>query len=168
MKRREYVLYTKKKKRLYSTIRLLCVSVAPFWRVSTEHKLRTLFCVSRSTRIRCFHSNQSVNKCRRRIRAVRLTQNSVRSLHSVDTVQWWKLVRSEKGDKLTGKLIHIAHYTHNGKSNCFIGRKCYTLQKNAFLIFLSCFQSKYLILKSNLFFFPEKRISQKILVFSLK
>ncbi len=79
--------------------------------------------------------------------------------------QGCKLVRSEKGDKLTpppGKLIHIAHYTHNGKSNCFIGRKCYTLQKkNAFLTFLSCFQSKYLILKLNLFFSRKNNKSKE-------
>ncbi len=33
---------------------VICVKVAPFWRISVEHKLHTLFCVSRTTRIRCF------------------------------------------------------------------------------------------------------------------
>ncbi len=42
-----------------SPLRLLCVSVAPFWRISAG--LRTLFCVSHNTRIRCFHLNQSIN-----------------------------------------------------------------------------------------------------------
>ncbi len=53
---------------------------------SHKSKLCTLFCVSCATRIHCFCSNQRVNK-RRRIRAVRLTQNSVRSLRSVDNLQ---------------------------------------------------------------------------------
>ncbi len=37
----------KQKYRLYSTICLLRVTVAAFWRVSTERKLHMLFCVSR-------------------------------------------------------------------------------------------------------------------------
>ncbi len=48
---------------LYSTIRLLRVTVAPFWRVSTGRKPHMLF--SRTTRIRCFRSNQSINKSRK-------------------------------------------------------------------------------------------------------
>ncbi len=39
----------------------------PFWRVSTERKQRMLFCVSRTTQIGCFRSNQSVNKCRKMV-----------------------------------------------------------------------------------------------------
>ncbi len=53
-------------------------------RSSSEHDLRYFGCDScywlPSVRIRCFHSNQSVNKCRKRIRVARLTQNSVRSV----------------------------------------------------------------------------------------
>ncbi len=45
------------------------------------------FNVSRATRIHCFRSNQSVNKRRKHICVVWLTQNSVRSLHPVDTLQ---------------------------------------------------------------------------------
>ncbi len=43
----------------------LHITVTPFWRLSTERKLCTLFCISRNTRMRYFHSNQSINKCRR-------------------------------------------------------------------------------------------------------
>ncbi len=60
----------KQKGRLYSTIRLLHVTVAPFWRISTERKQRMLFCVSRTTRIRCFRSNQRVNKRRKHIKNI--------------------------------------------------------------------------------------------------
>ncbi len=56
---------------------LLRVSVASFWRVSTGHKLRTLFCVRCVTRIHCFRSNQSVNKRRRPIRVMWLTQRRI-------------------------------------------------------------------------------------------
>ncbi len=85
MKLREYFLYPKKTKitTLFnnsSPPHLLRVSVAAFWRISTGRKLRTLFCVSHTTWIRCFRSNQSVNKLRRCIRVVRLTQNCVHSL----------------------------------------------------------------------------------------
>ncbi len=38
---------------------LLCFTLAPFWRVSTERKQRMLFCVSYA--ISCFCSNQSIN-----------------------------------------------------------------------------------------------------------
>ncbi len=86
MKLREYFLYAKKKKD-YSTIRLLCVSVAPFWRISAGRKLCTLFCVSCTTRRCCFCSNQSVNKRRRRIRVARLTQNSIHYLRPANTLQ---------------------------------------------------------------------------------
>ncbi len=41
----------------------LCVSVAPFWRAFDGHKVRTLFSVISNAWIRCFRSNQSVNKC---------------------------------------------------------------------------------------------------------
>ncbi len=71
----------------FSTIHLLCVTVAPFWRISPERKLRTLFCVSHNTRMRYFHSNQSVNACRKRILVLWLIQKSVRSLRSVDNLQ---------------------------------------------------------------------------------
>ncbi len=37
---------------IYSTIHLLRVSVAPFWRVFAGRKLRMMFCVSNTTRIR--------------------------------------------------------------------------------------------------------------------
>ncbi len=51
----------KQKARLYSTIRLLRITLAPFWRVSTEHKQHMLFCVSCVTRIRCLRSDQRAN-----------------------------------------------------------------------------------------------------------
>ncbi len=44
-------------------------------------------CISRATRMRCLHSNQSVNRCRRRIPVSRLTQKSVRILHPGDNLQ---------------------------------------------------------------------------------
>ncbi len=80
----EYFLYAKKTK---ITPPHQHSYIAPFWRVSTEHKHHMLFCVSCTTQICCFRSNQSVNKRRKRIRVVRLTQKSIRCLHSVDTLQ---------------------------------------------------------------------------------
>ncbi len=52
----ENILYTKKTKittlfNNLSPLRLLRVSVVPFWRVFAGRKLRTLFCVRRTTRI---------------------------------------------------------------------------------------------------------------------
>ncbi len=38
---------------MYSTIRLLCITLFPFWKVSTECEQRMLFCVSCAMRIRC-------------------------------------------------------------------------------------------------------------------
>ncbi len=58
MKRREYFFVCEENKNndFFSTIRCLCVSPrhrsAIFFRIFTERKLRTLFCVSRNTRIR--------------------------------------------------------------------------------------------------------------------
>ncbi len=63
------------------------VTIVPFWRVSTECKLRMLFCVSCTSRIRLllfftlwFEWNQHVH-------VVRLMHISVCSLRSVDTLQ---------------------------------------------------------------------------------
>ncbi len=47
-----------------------------------------------------------------------------------------------KFKKLPEKFIHIAHSTHNGKSNCFTGRKCDTLQKMLFSHFFVLFLIK--------------------------
>ncbi len=82
MKQREYVLYAKKIK-----ICLICIIVALFWRISTGHKLRTLFCVGCTTQIRFLHLFMLWFEWKWRILVVRLTQNSVRSLHPVDTLQ---------------------------------------------------------------------------------
>ncbi len=86
MKRQEHFL-RKEKKWLYSTNRLLCVSIAPFWRISTGCKQRTLLFVSRTTRMRCFHAIQSINKHRSCILVARLTNKRVRCLHPVDILQ---------------------------------------------------------------------------------
>ncbi len=48
------------------------LSVAPFWRLSPGHKMHTLFCISRATRVRCLRSNQGVNRRRRCIPVSRL------------------------------------------------------------------------------------------------
>ncbi len=58
-KLREYFSCTKKTK--ITTLFNNSSPLAPFRRVSTEHKQRLLYCVSSSTRIRCFHSDHSVN-----------------------------------------------------------------------------------------------------------
>ncbi len=39
----------------------IAVTIAPFWRLCTECKQRTLFCSRLDARMRYFHSNQSVN-----------------------------------------------------------------------------------------------------------
>ncbi len=52
-----------------------------------ERKLRTLFCVSRNTRMCYFRSSQSVNTHTKCILLLRLTQKSVCSLRSVDNLQ---------------------------------------------------------------------------------
>ncbi len=58
----------------------LRVTVAPFWRVSARRKLRSLFCVSRNSRIRFLHVFTLWFERKQHIRVARLTQNSVRSL----------------------------------------------------------------------------------------
>ncbi len=84
MKRREYFLYTKKIKimtffqQFFSSLSL-CVAVAPFWRLSAERKLYTLFCTQECAIF--------VNTCRKHILVLRLIQKSVRSLRSADNLQ---------------------------------------------------------------------------------
>ncbi len=46
------LLVRKENKQLYSTIQLIFITVAPFVRMSAERKLRLLFCVSCTARIR--------------------------------------------------------------------------------------------------------------------
>ncbi len=48
------------KKKHFIQICLLRVTLAPFWRISSERKQHMLFCVSCATWILCFRSNQSV------------------------------------------------------------------------------------------------------------
>ncbi len=50
-------------------------------------KLHMMFCVSCATRIHSFRSNQSINKRRKHMHVVQLTQNSVCSLRPADTLQ---------------------------------------------------------------------------------
>ncbi len=72
MKRREYFLGT--------VTSPLCQRSA-IWRLSPGRKMRPLFCISpAATRVCCLHSNQSVNRRRRRIPVSRLIQRSVRIL----------------------------------------------------------------------------------------
>ncbi len=65
--------------------------------------MRTLFCISRATRMRCLRSNQSVNQRIRRISVWRLTQKSVRILCPGDNLkskwrtQWVCGVRPRRG-----------------------------------------------------------------------
>ncbi len=82
----------------------LRITVAPFWRLSTERKMRTLFCISHNTRMCYFRSNQSINTRRIHVLVLRLIQKSVCILRSVDNLEngatvmrrdreemnWWK------------------------------------------------------------------------------
>ncbi len=84
MKRREYFLYAKKTK----ITTLFNNSSQRSAILENIHWTKTAYAeVSSTTRIRCFHSNQSINKRRRCILAVRLKQNSVRYLCPVDILQ---------------------------------------------------------------------------------
>ncbi len=65
----------------------LCASVAPFWRAYDGRKVRTLFSVISNEWIRCFRSNQSVNKHTIRIHALLMTENSIRALRPLDALQ---------------------------------------------------------------------------------
>ncbi len=81
----------KENKNNYFFSKMCLLSVSPhhrsaIWRLSTERKLLTLFCISRAARMRCFRSNQSVNTRRIRILVLRLIQKSVRILRSVDNL----------------------------------------------------------------------------------
>ncbi len=77
---------------------LICVTVATFWRISAERKLCMLFCVSRTTRIRCFHSNL----------CGAAEQNSVRSLHSLHSGIFSKMaVQWCRWDELLNKSLFI-------------------------------------------------------------
>ncbi len=78
----ENTFWTQRKKKNFffnnwvSSLSLL-VTVAPFWRLCTQHKQRTLFCIRLNARMRYFHSNQSVNTCRTYRRAYAAGVNSV-------------------------------------------------------------------------------------------
>ncbi len=91
-------------------------------RLVTGRKLRMLFCVSHTTKIRCFRSNQSVNKRRKRIRVAQLTQNSIRSLRPADilqngaTVTWMK----RGGDELFNKVVIFIFFAYKKYSRCII------------------------------------------------
>ncbi len=78
--------YTLRVKHMFASTNFI-ISRASFWRVSTERKLRTLFCVSRNTRIHLLRIFTFWFKWKQRILVARVTQNSVRSLRSVDTLQ---------------------------------------------------------------------------------
>ncbi len=82
MKLREYFLYAKETK-----IMILFNNLS-LWRVSAGRKLRTLFCVSRTTRICCFLSNQSVNKRRRLICVAQLTEQCTQFASSGYSPKW--------------------------------------------------------------------------------
>ncbi len=64
-------------RKLKSTIRLLCVSVVPFLRISAGCKLRTLFCFSRTSRIALLHLLTLWFERKQRVPVAWLTQNSV-------------------------------------------------------------------------------------------
>ncbi len=83
----------------------MSLTVAPFKRLSTERKMRTLFCISLNTRMRYFLSNQSVNTCRICILVLRLIQKSVRILRSVDNLKNGATVT--RRDELLKKSIYF-------------------------------------------------------------
>ncbi len=79
-----------------------------------------LFCVSCTTRIRCFHSNQSINKRRKRIRVVQLTQNSIRSLRPADILENGATVTRRRIDELLNKVIIFIFFAYKKCSRHFI------------------------------------------------
>ncbi len=86
------ILFVRKENKNYKFIQQLVSSAShPRHRsailASTGHKLRTLFCVSCTTRIRFLHLFTLWFELKQRIRVVRLTQNSLRSLRQADILQ---------------------------------------------------------------------------------
>ncbi len=90
-------------------------TVASFWRVFGEH-LRTLSCVSRTTRIRLLHLFTLWFERKQRICAMRL--NSVRSLRpgilSKMGLQW------SRWDELLNKVVIFIFFAYKKYSRCFI------------------------------------------------
>ncbi len=85
MKRWQYYLYAKKKKKLTSLS--LFIPVAPFWILPIERMQRTLFCIRLNARMCYFHSNQSVNICRIRILVwTRLAERSHIGQRTIQTI----------------------------------------------------------------------------------
>ncbi len=76
--------------------------------------------MSAAYRIRCFRSNQSVNTHRKRIRAVRLTQNSVRAI-CVQRIFSKMALHWRKGDELLNKVvIFVCFFEYKKYSRSFI------------------------------------------------
>ncbi len=117
-KLREYFLCAKKKKRLYSTIRLLRVTLVPLWRVSTERKQPMLFCVSCVTWICCFRSEQSANNAE--------NVSVWRSWHRIAYAVYVQWILSKMapgwcgGDKLLNKVVIFIFYVHKKYSRSFV------------------------------------------------
>ncbi len=74
---------------------------------------------SRATRMCCLHSNQSVNRRRRRIPVSRLTQKSVRILHQGDkrALRWQ---RRRYSAKLLNKVVIFVLFPYKKYSRRFI------------------------------------------------
>ncbi len=69
---KRYFFVCKEIKILYSTIRLICINIAAFWRISTGHKLRMLFLCQPHHKDMLFSFKSKRKERRRRIRVVRL------------------------------------------------------------------------------------------------
>ncbi len=98
----------------FSKISLLCISVVLFWRISTGRKLSMLFCVSRSTRIRLLRLFMLWFEWKQRIRVAWLTQNSIRSLRPVVTLQ------NGVNVELLNKVVIFVFFAYKKYSRSFI------------------------------------------------
>ncbi len=85
----------------------------PFWRISTGRKLLMLFCINRTVRILlCLFMLWF--EWKQRIRAVRLTQNSIHSLCPVGTLQNGVIV------ELLNKVVIFVFFAYKKYSRSFI------------------------------------------------
>ncbi len=112
-------LYAKKIKILYSTIRLICITVAAFWRISTGHKLRML--LHHKDMLFSFKSKRKER--RRRIRVVRLIYAICVQWILSKMVLWWR-----RWDELLNKVVIFIFFAykkvfsslHKGPWQCYL------------------------------------------------
>ncbi len=97
------ILFVRKENKnydFYSTICLLHVTVAPFWRISAGRKLRTLFCVSLTTRMQFVSSGYELNEYelnwKIHIKMLRVIMCQINQLSEIYQIFWLFFLKKDK------------------------------------------------------------------------